>query len=85
VVQEEKRTRLLGLIPYKKKRTLLTVIEGFYDVDGTGSKDMFVGLRCKNCETVARKYLEDYGRREHVVQIVYWGRNRFWPQSVVSL
>ena len=84
-VQEEKRTRLLGLIPYKRKTTLLTVKEGSYDVDGTGSRDLFVVLRCRSCETVARQHLEEYGRRHHVAQIVYWGRNRFRPQSVVSL
>jgi len=84
IVEEEKCKKLLGLIPYTKRRILLLVKEGFYDMEDKGSKDMFVVLRCKSCETVARKHLEEYGRRNHVTQIVYWGRNRFRPEYTVS-
>jgi len=85
IVEEEGCARLLGLIPYRRKKTILVIKEGFYDVEDTGSKEMFVVLRCRTCETVARKHLEEYGRRHQVTQVVYWGRNRFRPQHVVSL
>jgi hypothetical protein len=85
IVEEEKSAKLLGLIPYRRKKTILIIKEGFYDVKDTGSKDMFVVLRWGSCETVARKHLEEYGKRHQVTQVVYWGRNRFRPQYVVSL
>ena len=85
VVKEERCEKLLGLIPYTHKKTILVVKEGFYDIVNKGSKDMFVVVRCRNCETVARKHLEEYGRRNHVTQIVYWGRNRLRPKYTVSL
>jgi hypothetical protein len=71
IVEEEKRGTLLGLIPYRRKRILLLVKEGFCDMEDKGSKDMFLVLRCKNYETVARRHLEEYGRKNHVTQIVY--------------
>jgi hypothetical protein len=85
LVVEERLAKLLGLIPYRSKQTILVVKEGFYDVEDTGSRDMFVVLRRWNCAAIVRRHLEEYGRRHHVTQVVYWGRNRFRPQCVVSL
>ncbi len=85
VVEEEKCVKLLGLIPYRRKKTILVIKEGFCDVEDTGSREMFVVLRSRRCEAVARKHLEEYGRRHQVTQVVYWGRNRFRPQYAVSL
>jgi uncharacterized C2H2 Zn-finger protein len=85
VIEEERGAKLLGLIPYRRKTTVCIIREAFYDVAGTGNRDMFVVLRCKRCENVVRKHLEEYGRRHNVTQIIYWGRNRLRPPDVVSL
>ncbi len=85
IVAEQRCAKFLGLIPYRRKKTILVVKEGFYDVEDMGNRDMFVVLRCGSCKTIARKHLEEYGRRHHVTHVVYWGRNRFRPQNVVSL
>jgi hypothetical protein len=85
VVEEEKCDRLLGLIPYSRRKTILVVRDGFYDIVNRQSKDMFVVLRCRNCEAVARRRLEEYGRRNRATHVVYWGRNRFRPKYTVSL
>lgn len=70
-VEEQRRTRLLGLIPHDQKTTILMVKEGFYDVDDTGRKDMFVVLKSKSCEIVAKRHLEEYGARNRVTAVVY--------------
>jgi len=85
VVEEEKCGKLLGLIPYSRRKTILVVREGFYDIVNRQSRDMFVVLRCRDCEAVARKRLEEYGRRNRATHVVYWGRNRFRPKYTVSL
>jgi len=71
LVQEEKQKKLLGLIPYDKKEILFIVKEGFYDIEDKGKKDMFVLLRHKNCEAIAKKHLEDYGKNNQVTEIIY--------------
>jgi len=83
VIHEEKQVRLFGLIPYNRKKVILRVREGFYDIENKGSKDMFVRLKCKSCETIARKHLEEYGRKNQVTEIVYWGRSPFRPKYTV--
>ncbi len=70
-VEEQKRTKLLRLIPHGQKTTVLMVKEGFYDVEDTGRKDMFVVLKSKSCEVVARRHLEEYGAQNRVTAIVY--------------
>ncbi len=70
-VEEQRRTRLLGLIPHDQKVTILMVKEGFYDVEDTGRKDMFVVLKSKSCEVVAKRHLEEYGARNQVTAVVY--------------
>jgi hypothetical protein len=83
-VQQEKRVRLFGLIPYNKKKTVFIVKEGFYDIEDKGRKDMLVMLRSKGGEAVIREHLEEYGRRNQVTEIVYWGRARLRPERTVS-
>jgi hypothetical protein len=71
MVQEQKEKKLLGLIPYHKKETLFIVKEGFYDIEDKGRKDIFVLLRSKRSETIVKKHLEEYGKKNQVTQIVY--------------
>jgi len=71
MVQEQKQKKLLGLIPYHKKETLFIVKEGFYDIEDKGRKDMFILLRHKNCEATVKKHLEEYGKNNHVTEIIY--------------
>jgi len=85
VIEEEKCDKLLGLIPYSRRKVVLVVREGFYDIVDRQSRDLFVVLRCSNCEAVARKHLEDYGRRNFATHVVYWGRSRLRPKCTVSL
>ncbi len=70
-IQEEKKKKFLGLIPYNKKEIIFIVKEGFYDIEDKGRKDMFVLLRSKSCETIAKKHLEEYGKKNQVTEIVY--------------
>jgi hypothetical protein len=70
-VQEEKQKKFLGLIPYNKKKIIFIVKEGFYDIEDKGRKDMFVLLRYKSCEAIAKKHLEEYGKKNQVTEIVY--------------
>jgi len=71
LVQEEKQKRFLGLVPYDKKEILFIVKEGFYDIEDKGRKDMFILLRHKNCEATVKKHLEEYGKNNHVTEIIY--------------
>jgi hypothetical protein len=71
MVEVEERTKLLGLIPHDRKKTILIVKEGFYDIEDKGRKDMFVFLKSKSCEAVARKHFEEYGTRNQAAEIVY--------------
>jgi len=71
MVQEQKQKKLLGLIPYNKKEILFIVKEGFYDIEDKGRKDIFVLLRSKRSETIVKKHLEEYGKKNQVTQIVY--------------
>jgi hypothetical protein len=71
MVQEEKQKKFLGLIHYDKKETLVIVKEGFYDIEDKGRKDIFVLLRSKRSETIVKKHLEEYGKKNRVTQIVY--------------
>jgi len=70
-VQEEKQKKLLGLISYVKKEILFIVKEGFYDIEDKGRKDIFVLLKSKSSETIIKKYLEEYGKKNQVTEIVY--------------
>ena len=71
MVQEQKQKKLLGLIPYNKKEILFIVKEGFYDIEDKGRKDIFVLLRSKRSETIVKKHLEEYGKKNQVTHIVY--------------
>lgn len=71
MVQEEKRTTLLGLIRYTSKEMIVGVKEGFYDIEEKGRKDMFVLLGPKCPETIVKKRLEDYAKRNQVTEIVF--------------
>ena len=70
-VQEEKQKKLLGLISYVKKEILFIIKEGFYDIEDKGRKDIFVLLKSKSSETIIKKYLEEYGKKNQVTEIVY--------------
>ena len=71
VVREERRTKFLGLIPHTARKVILIVKEGFYDVEDKGKKDMFVLLKDKGCEAIAKRHLEGYGKRYQVTQLVF--------------
>ena len=71
VVREERQTKLLGLIPHTSRRVILIVKEGFYDVEDKGRKDMFVLLKDKGCEAVAKRHLEAYSKRYEVTEVVF--------------
>ena len=71
IIQEEKRTKLLGLIPYNSKKMIVGVKEGFYDIEEKGRKDMFVLLGPNSPETIVKKHLGDYARRNQVTEIVF--------------
>ena len=71
MVQEERQRKFLGLIPYNKKEVILIVKEGFYDMEDRGRKNMFVLLRSKSWETIVKKHLEEYGKKNQVTEIVY--------------
>jgi hypothetical protein len=71
MVQEEKRTSLLGLIRYTSKEMIVSVKEGFYDIEEKSRKDMFVLLGPQSPETIIKKHLEDYARRNQVTEIVF--------------
>jgi len=85
IVEQEKCAKFLGLIPHRRKTTILLIKEALYNVAGTGGRDMFVVVRCRSCEPVVRKHLEEYGRRHRVTRVVYRGRNRFEPRCMASL
>jgi len=70
-IEIEERTKFLGLIPHTRKRVILIVKEGFYDIEDKGRKDVFVLLKSKSCEVVARKHFEEYGTRNQATEIVY--------------
>jgi len=71
MVQEEKRKKFLGLIPYNKKEIIFIVKEGFFDIEEKGKKDMYVLLRSKRSETIVKKHLKEYGKKNQVTEIVY--------------
>ena len=71
MVQEENQKKFLGLIPYDKKEVIFIVKEGFYDIEDKGRKDMFVLLKSKSSETIVKKHLEEYGKKNQVTEIVY--------------
>jgi hypothetical protein len=71
MVQEEKQKKFLGLIPYDKKEILFIVKEGFYDIEDKGRKDMLVLLKSKSSETIIKKHLEEYGKKNQVTEIIY--------------
>jgi hypothetical protein len=71
IVQEKKKIKLLGLIPYNSMKMIVGVKEGFYDIEEKGRKDMFVFLGPKSPETIVKKHLEDYARRNQVTEIVF--------------
>ena len=71
MVKEEKQKKFLGLVPYGRKKIIFIVKEGFYDIEDKGRKNMFVLLRNKSCEVLVRKYLEEYGKKNQVTEIVY--------------
>jgi hypothetical protein len=71
MVEEHERTRLLGLIPHNRKRVILLVKEGFYDIEEKGRKDVFVFLKSKGCEAIAREHLGEYGARHQTTEVVY--------------
>jgi hypothetical protein len=71
MVQEEIQKKCLGLIPCKKRQTILSVKEGFYDMEDKGKKDMFVLLSSKNAEVIVKKHLDEYGRKNQVSEIIY--------------
>jgi hypothetical protein len=71
IVQEEKQKKFLGLIPCDKKEIIFIVKEGFYDIEDRGRKDMFVLLISKSAETIVKKHLEEYGKKNQVTEIVY--------------
>jgi hypothetical protein len=71
MIQEEKKIKLLGLIPYNSMKMIVGVKEGFYDIEEKGRKDMFVFLGPKSPETIVKKHLEEYARRNQVTEIVF--------------
>lgn len=71
IVQERKQKKFLGLIPYDKKETIFIVKEGFYDIEDKGRKDMLVLLKSKSSETIIKKHLEEYGKKNQVTEIIY--------------
>jgi hypothetical protein len=71
MIQEEKQTKLLGLIPYNSQKMIVGVKEGFYDIEEKVRKDMFVFLAPKSPEAIVKKHLEEYARRNQVTEIVY--------------
>jgi len=71
IVQERKQKKFLGLIPYDKKEILFIVKEGFYDIEDKERKDMLVLLKSKSSETIIKKHLEEYGKKNQVTEIIY--------------
>jgi hypothetical protein len=71
VIQEEKQTKILGLIPYNSMKMIVGVKEGFYDIEEKGRKDMFVLLGLKSPEAIVKKHLEEYAKRNQVTEIVF--------------
>ena len=63
IVQEEVQKKVLGLISQKVKNILFIVKEGFYDIDEKGRKDIFVFLKSKTVESIVKKHLDEYGRK----------------------
>ena len=71
MIQEERQKKFLGLFPYKEKKTILIVKEGFYDIEDKGRKDMFVFIRSEGARAIAKKNFDEYGKRNQVTEIVY--------------
>jgi hypothetical protein len=71
MIQEERQKKFLGLFPYNQKNIILVAKEGFYDIEDKGRKDMFVFIRAKSSETIAKKHLDRYGKENQVTEIVY--------------
>jgi hypothetical protein len=71
MIQEEKHKKFLGLIPYNKKEIIFVAKEGFYDIEDKGRKDMFVRLQSKSSETIVKKHLQEYGKKNQVTEIIY--------------
>jgi hypothetical protein len=70
-IQEEKQTNILGLVRYTSKDMIVGVKEGFYDIEEKGRKDMFVLLGPKCPETIVKKHLEEYAKKNQVTEIVF--------------
>jgi hypothetical protein len=70
-VQEERCLKVFGLIPFRKKRTVFFVKEGFYDMDGTGRKDMFVMVNSWGARPIVKKHLQEFGQRHHVTDVIF--------------
>ncbi len=71
MVQEEKQKKFLGLIPYYKREIIFVVKEGFFDIEDKGRKDIFVLLKSKSSESIVKKHLEEYGKKNQVTEIMY--------------
>jgi hypothetical protein len=66
----EKQKKFLGLVSYKKKYLICVVKEGFYDIQEKGRKDMLVLLQSKEVEAIVKKHLEEYGKNNHITDII---------------
>ena len=71
VVHLEEHKKVLGLFSSTQKSVVFIVKEGFYDLEEKWRKDMFVFLKSKPSETIIKKYLDDYGKKNQVTEIVY--------------
>lgn len=70
-IQEQKRQKLLGLIPYNKNEIILIVKEGFYDIEDKGRKNIFVRVLSKSGEEIIKKHLQEYANKNQVSEIIY--------------
>jgi len=73
LVNVEEQKKLLGLFPSNKKSVIFIVKEGFYDLEDKGKKDIFVFLKSKPAETIVKKHLDEYGKKNQVTEVVYKG------------
>jgi len=71
VVHLEEQKKVLGLFSSTQKSVVFIVKEGFYDLEDKGRKDMFVFLKSKPSETIVKKFLDEYGKKNQVTEIVY--------------
>ncbi len=71
LVREERQTRMLGIVPYHRKRVIFAVKEGFYDLQDAGRKDILVFLNSRSAKAIVRKHLQEFGRRHQVTEVVF--------------